>query len=193
MNKADLKIALEAGKTLEDLGLSQEEVDKILAEVEETAPELTDEQIQAQVDAGEQVTVPANTEVGIEATVLVELNTKIADLTIEATKKDEKIAALEAQVADFESNAEELKSIVASVTANRRTALGFQSTVDLTRFSTQTLLAEYKAVSEEFDKNFKVGGILKNKVTEESKPAPVKRDSREVGQLKGADITRKQS
>ncbi len=193
MNKADLKIALEAGKTLEDLGLSQEEVDKILAEVDETAPELTDEQLQAQADAGKTIEVPASTEVGVEAAVLVELNTKIADLTIEATKKDEKIAALEAQVADFEANAEELKSIVASVTANRRTALGFQSTVDLTKFSTATLLAEYKAVSEEFDKNFKVGGILKTKVTEESKPAPVKRDSREVGQLKGADITRKQS
>ena len=184
MNKADLKIALEAGKTLEDLGLSQEEVDKILAEVDETAPEVVDEPIIPEV---------VEPEPTIEATVLVELNTKIADLTIEATKKDEKIAALEAQVADFEANAEELKSIVASVTANRRTALGFQSTVDLTKFSTATLLAEYKAVSEEFDKNFKVGGILKTKVTEESKPAPVKRDSREVGQLKGADITRKQS
>lgn len=184
MNKADLKIALEAGKTLEDLGLSQEEADKILAEVDETAPEVVDEPIIPEV---------VEPEPTIEATVLVELNTKIADLTIEATKKDEKIAALEAQVADFEANAEELKSIVASVTANRRTALGFQSTVDLTKFSTATLLAEYKAVSEEFDKNFKVGGILKTKVTEESKPAPVKRDSREVGQLKGADITRKQS
>ena len=184
MKREELKTALEAGKTLEDLGLSQEEVDKILAEVDETAPEVVDEPIIPEV---------VEPEPTIEATVLVELNTKIADLTVEATKKDEKIAALEAQVADFEANAEELKSIVASVTANRRTALGFQSTVDLTKFSTATLLAEYKAVSEEFDKNFKVGGILKTKVTEESKPAPVKRDSREVGQLKGADITRKQS
>ena len=193
MKKEDLKIALEAGKTLEDLGLSQEEVDKILAEVDDSQAEMTDEQIQAQVDAGEQVTVPAGTEVGVEASVLVELNTKIADLTVEATKKDEKITALEAQVADFEANAEELKSIVASVTANRRTALGFQSTVDLTKFSTASLLAEYKAVSEEFDKNFKVGGILKTKVTEEPKPAAVKHNSLDVGRLKGADITRKNS
>lgn len=195
MNKEDLKIALEAGKTLEDLGLSQEEVDKILAEAEDAAPELTDEELQAQVDAGKEVEVPADTEVSVEASVLVELNTKIADMTLEAAKKDEKIAALEAQIADFEANVDELKGIVASVTANRRTALGFQSTVDLTKFSTASLLAEYKAVSEEFNKNFKVGGILKTKSlsTEEPKPAEVKHNSLDVGRLNGANITRKQS
>lgn len=190
MKKEEIKVALEAGKTLDEIGLSQEEVDKILSE-----DSTSDKEIQEQVDAGKEIEVPAGTEVGVEAAVLVELNTKIADLTLEASKKDEKIASLEAQVASFEANAEELKGIVAQVTANRRTALGFQSTVDLSQFTTASLLAEYRAVSEQFDKLFITGGILKNKHVDTAEPEVkvVQRSSLDIGRLKGADITRKNS
>lgn len=190
MTKVELQTALDAGATLEEMGLTQEEVDIILASVEE------EEDIQAQVAAGEVIDVPGETEVAVEAQVIVDLNTKIAELTAELQAKTAEVEALTAQVEGFEANVTDMKGIVAEITANRRTALGFQSTVDLTRFSTASLLAEYEAVSTEFKKQFKVGGILRNKnvsTEEEVKPVVIQQDNIEVGRLKGADITRKNS
>ena len=111
----------------------------------------------------------------------------IHDLVIEFDEKQEAL---------IQAIGGQLKGIVAEITANRRTALGFQSTVDLTRFSTASLLAEYEAVSTEFKKQFRVGGILRNKnvsTEEEVKPVVIQQDNIEVGRLKGADITRKNS
>ena len=135
-----------------------------------------------------------DTTVGIEAQLLVDLNTQISTLTADVTAKDAKIAQLEAQVASFEASATTLKQIVAEVTTNRRIALNFQSSVDLTKFSTESLLAEYEAVTDAYDKEFKTGGLFKKRQASVEEPkgeqSPLVQDSIHEGQLRAANITR---
>lgn len=185
MTREQLKIALDSGKSIEDLGLTQEEVDKILTVEETVAPEVAEPTTAAEV-------VEPDTSVGIEAQLLVDLNTQISTLTADVTAKDAKIAQLEAQVATFEASAGKLKSIVAGITTNRRIALNFQSSVDLTKFSTESLLAEYDAVTEAYDSTFKTGGLFKHKNISTEAPAvqPMVLDSVHEGQLRAANITR---
>lgn len=179
MTREELKIALESGVTLEELGLTQEEVDVMLVEEVQPEPEVVDP--------------PVADPTSVDVDLIAELNAKIAELSASIVEKDAKIADLSGKLEGFEGQVGDLKAIAAEITVNRRTALGFQSTVDLTKFSTESLLAEYKAVSEEFNKAFKVGGILKNKhvTTEEPKPSSqVADDSFMEGQLRAANITR---
>jgi len=184
MNKQELMAALDSGISLEEIGLEQEEVDKILT-AEEINPEVADEILTPEV-------AEVKPEQAIEAQLLVDLNTQISTLTADVAAKDAQIAQLQAQVATFEASAGELKSIVAGVTTNRRIALNFQSSVDLSKFSTESLLAEYKAVTEAYDSTFKTGGLFKNKNVSTETPAvrPLVEDSIHEGQLRAANITR---
>lgn len=191
MNKQALRAALDSGKSLDEIGCTQEEVDKILSE-EETQPEVTEPVVADEGIAPE--IVDGNTTVGIEAQLLVDLNTQISTLTADVTAKDAKIAQLEAQVATFEASTTTLKQIVAEVTTNRRIALNFQSSVDLTKFSTESLLAEYEAVTDAYDKEFKTGGLFKKRQVSVEEPkgeqSPLVQDSIHEGQLRAANITR---
>lgn len=191
MNKQALRAALDSGKSLDEIGCTQEEVDKILSE-EEAQPEATEPVVADEGIAPE--IVDGDTTVGIEAQLLVDLNTQISTLTADATAKDAKIAQLEAQVASFEASATTLKQIVAEVTTNRRIALNFQSSVDLTKFSTESLLAEYEAVTDAYDKEFKTGGLFKKRQASVEEPkgeqSPLVQDSIHEGQLRAANITR---
>lgn len=180
MTREELKVALESGVTLEELGLTQEQVDAMLVEDVQPEPEVIDPPV-------------ADPVASVDADLIAELNAKIAELSAVVVEKDAKIAELSGKLEGFEENVGDLKAIAAEITVNRRTALGFQSTVDLTKFSTESLLAEYKAVSEEFNKAFKPGGILKNRnvaVEEPKISSQVAEDSFMEGQLRAANITR---
>lgn len=193
MNKQALRAALDSGKSLDEIGCTQEEVDKILNAEENTSEEEVTEPVVADEGIAPEI-VDGDTTVGIEAQLLVDLNTQISTLTADATAKDAKIAQLEAQVATFESSAATLKQIVAEVTTNRRIALNFQSSVDLTKFSTESLLAEYEAVTDAYDKEFKTGGLFKKRQASVEEPkgeqSPLVQDSIHEGQLRAANITR---
>lgn len=193
MNKQALRAALDSGKSLDEIGCTQEEVDKILNAEENTSEEEVTEPVVADEGIAPEI-VDGDTTVGIEAQLLVDLNTQISTLTADATAKDAKIAQLEAQVATFEASAVTLKQIVAEVTTNRRIALNFQSSVDLTKFSTESLLAEYEAVTDAYDKEFKTGGLFKKRQASVEEPkgeqSPLVQDSIHEGQLRAANITR---
>ena len=180
MNKQELMAALDSGISLEEIGLEQEEVDKILSEEEVTEPVVAEE-----------------TEPVLEVKT-DEVSKQLSTLTDALVEKDQKIATLEATIAaasaKFEAQAATLKQIVAEVTTNRRIALNFQSSVDLTKFSTESLLAEYEAVTDAYDKEFKTGGLFKKRQASVEEPkgeqSPLVQDSIHEGQLRAANITR---
>ena len=180
MNKQELMAALDSGISLEEIGLEQEEVDKILSEEEVTEPVVAEE-----------------TESVLEVKT-DDISKQLSTLTDALVEKDQKIATLEATIAaataKFEAQAATLKQIVAEVTTNRRIALNFQSSVDLTRFSTESLLAEYEAVTDAYDKEFKTGGLFKKRQASVEEPkgeqSPLVQDSIHEGQLRAANITR---
>ena len=186
MNKQALRAALDSGKSLDEIGCTQEEVDKILNAEENTSEE--------------EVTEPVVAE---ESEPVLEVKTddvskQLSTLTDALVEKDQKIATLEATIAaataKFEAQAVTLKQIVAEVTTNRRIALNFQSSVDLTKFSTESLLAEYEAVTDAYDKEFKTGGLFKKRQASVEEPkgeqSPLVQDSIHEGQLRAANITR---
>ena len=180
MNKQELMAALDSGISLEEIGLEQEEVDKILSEEEVTEPVVVEE-----------------TESVLEVKT-DDISKQLSTLTDALVEKDQKIATLEATIAaataKFEAQAVTLKQIVAEVTTNRRIALNFQSSVDLTKFSTESLLAEYEAVTDAYDKEFKTGGLFKKRQASVEEPkgeqSPLVQDSIHEGQLRAANITR---
>ncbi len=181
MNKQELMAALDSGISLEEIGLEQEEVDKILSE--ETLP------TEPVLETPTEPVLEVPTE---------DVSKQLSTLTDALVEKDQKIAALEATVsgnaAKFEAQAFALKQIVAEVTTNRRIALNFQSSVDLTKFSTESLLAEYEAVTDAYDKEFKTGGLFKKRQASVEEPkgeqSPLVQDSIHEGQLRAANITR---
>ena len=180
MNKQELMAALDSGISLEEIGLEQEEVDKILSEEEVTEPVVAEE-----------------TESVLEVKT-DDISKQLSTLTDALVEKDQKIATLEATIAaasaKFEAQAATLKQIIAEVTTNRRIALNFQSSVDLTKFSTESLLAEYEAVTDAYDKEFKTGGLFKKRQASVEEPkgeqSPLVQDSIHEGQLRAANITR---
>ena len=180
MNKQELMAALDSGISLEEIGLEQEEVDKILSEEEVTEPVVAEES---------EPVLEVKTD---------DISKQLSTLTDALVEKDQKIATLEATIAaataKFEAQAVTLKQIVAEVTTNRRIALNFQSSVDLTKFSTESLLAEYEAVTDAYDKEFKTGGLFKKRQASVEEPkgeqSPLVQDSIHEGQLRAANITR---
>jgi signal peptide peptidase SppA len=172
----ELRAALEAGKTLEDLELSQAEADEILAAVP-----ATEEQMLTEPEA---IVEPVAKDEGPD------LAAQLVALGGELSAKGAKIAQLEADISQFEAQMASLKKIACDVTKSRRIALGYQGSVDLDAMTISSVLAEYDAVTAQFDKAFVAGGIFKNKnitSTEEPK-APVAEDSVRDGQLRSASI-----
>lgn len=192
MTAVQLQTALDAGQTLADLQLSEDEAKEILA----TEPEILEPEVVEVEDDGAKKGKGKGKGKGGCATPEDEtaLSALTEQLTAQAGRiadKDKQIAELQSQVTDFEAHAAELKKIVAEVTTNRRVALGLMGSVDLTTFTVPTLLAEYSAITEQFSKAMKIGGLFGGKdTTKTTPPAPVAvaGDSIENGRLQASSI-----
>lgn len=178
MTSETLRVALDAGKTLEDLGLTQVEVDEILAAAPVIEPGESADNDKGQQDPGVAGADALGEGPGASAEALA-LAVEVASLKVEIT---DLTAKLEASQADAAAGSE-MKEIVIGVLNNRRVALGL-SVLDMSAFSTASVLADYKAVSDQFDKSFKVGGVFQQK--EEKRPPQVAQDSVQAGLMQAA-------
>ena len=152
MTAVELKAALEAGKTLADLGLTEEEAAEISKGVQE--PE-----------------VPATPEVPAE---IQTLTTQVEELTASLSAKDVEIAALKLSIEQMELDKgclDQMKTVICDVMNNRRIALQLPK-IDFSGFSASSIMTDYKAITEQYDKAFVTGGIFAKK-QEEAKPQVV--------------------
>lgn len=164
----ELKTALDAGKTLADLGITEAERDEILATL--AAPPSADtevDKLKADLAAAE--------------ILLVESEAKVQDLAGKLEASEAEVAVLK-EVQKPSVNAE-LKKIVCELTDNRRVALGMQK-IDMAEFSVDTVLVEYAAVTKAYEKAFVEGGALTKKT--ETKATSLAGDSIEAGHLQAA-------
>lgn len=158
--------AISAGadpKTLEIV--SQEEYDAYLAEHETQEPENLDTEVEdLETEASEQ-------EVGAEAEESNDGDDEqVASLTaslIEANAENEGLVAKVKELEDklTAANADPLRIIAEERISVMRVALGLTS-VDMSKFSTSSILAEYQALDEQFKKSFKSGGYAPSKKTD---------------------------
>ena len=191
MTAVQLQTALDAGQTLADLQLSEDEAKEILA----AKPEVTEAEVAAEDDGAKKGKGKGKGKGGCatpeDETALSALTEQLTAQATIIADKDKQIADLQSQVTDFEAHAADLKKIVAEVTTNRRVALGLMGSVDLTTFTVPTLLAEYSAITEQFSKAMKIGGLFGGKdTTKTTPPAPVAvaGDSIENGRLQASSI-----
>lgn len=166
-----LKVALDAGKTLEDLGITQVEMDEIMASVAE--PGESADKGEGQQDPG--VVEPDAIGEGLDAS---------AELLQIIEQQGTEITILIEQKVQLEAAAKEMKEIVIGVINNRRIALGLTQ-LDMGAFSTASILADYKAVSDQFEKSFKTGGMFKKPEAEKAAPA-IATDRAHAGLLQAA-------
>ena len=174
MTAEQLRAAVDAGNTLEDLGITQAEADEIMA-----SAAATDEGVQIKTSEGS---------VEVDA-AQAELLDQLAALTEEGERQRIEIAELTQKLEEaqaVEPVAAEMRGIVISVLNNRRVALGLAK-VDMEAFSDASILADYKAVTEQFDKAMVVGGIFNQKKADVSAPTAVK-TSIEAGLMQAAAI-----
>lgn len=154
MTAEELKTALDSGATLESLGLTAEDVAEIQASVQEAEPE-------------------AYTETTVEAEVSVDvLKELVAVKDVEITELAAKVEQLTAELATTNTDkalVAEMKSVISEVMCNRRVALGLPK-IDFSAFSAESLMSDYKAITDQFDKAFKTGGMFSKK-EEVKKPA----------------------
>lgn len=179
----EIRTALDSGKTLEDIGVSQEEYDALVAEADAALGEGTGEAgTNTEVDAGD---TPDPLVVATER-----LETLTTDLSAKDAQIVELTAALAAKDTEFEAASVEMKTIVCGIMSNRRLALNLQGEVDFSTFSVPTLLAEYRAVTEQYDKAFKTGGLFKGKAPEKEVPVTqaTAADYSEDARMRGASI-----
>lgn len=148
MTAEELKVALEAGATLESLGLTDEEAQQIAASVENAEePAATIEEVTEPV-----VEVP-------------ELQAQLSALTEQLTAKEAELEATKEALAKVEADAKhsaEMRTIVENIMNDRRVALKL-SKLDFSAFSTESLLTDFKAVTEQFNTAFKTGGLFTKK------------------------------
>ena len=168
-----LKVALDAGKTLEDLGITQEEMEAIMATDVTAEPGESAVDGEGQQDPG--VVEPDAEGEGLDAS---------AEMKLVIEQQQIEITTLIEQKSQLEAAAKEMKEIVIGVLNNRRIALGLTK-LDMEAFSLPSILADYKAVSAEFDKSFKTGGVFKQK-PEETKTVSVATDRAHAGLLQAA-------
>lgn len=168
-----LKVALDAGKTLEDLGITQEEMEAIMATDVTAEPGESAGDGEGQQDPG--VVEPDAEGEGLDAS---------AEMKLVIEQQQIEITTLIEQKVQLEAAAKEMKEIVIGVLNNRRVALGLTK-LDMEAFSLPSILADYKAVSAEFDKSFKTGGVFKQK-PEETKTVSVATDRAHAGLLQAA-------
>lgn len=171
MTAEELKVALEAGKTLEDLGLTEEEATEIVASTDET------EGIGAEASA-ESTEATVSEEVLAIQQQLVDAQATITDLTEKLKVAEEAVAASAAMPAVLA----EMKTIIAGIINQRRIAMKLPK-IDFEAFSPESLLTDYKAITEQYDKAFITGGLFAKK---EVKTQPVAQNSVHAGQLSAA-------
>lgn len=82
-------------------------------------------------------------------------------------------------------SADKMRDVVVGVINNRRIALGM-STIDMSKFSLESIMQDYDAVTEQFEKSFKPGGIFAQKKVEE--PTEPVRSRTEAGLMQAAAI-----
>ena len=171
MTAEQLRVALDAGQTLETLGLSQEEVDEILASAVVPEPE------------GEGTTPEPEANDGTPGDDEVVMALAAATQMLEA--KEVEVLELVAKVDDLTKTADKMRDVVVGVINNRRVALGM-STIDMSKFSLESVMQDYAAVTEQFEKAFKPGGIFVQKKVEE--PTEPVRSRTEAGLMQAAAI-----
>lgn len=148
MTAEQLRAALDAGKTLDELGLSEEDVAKITAEA--AAESQSEEQNHSEPPEFSMTAEEyAEKEAGFKA--------EVEALAVKVAEYEGKIKELEAK-AHVSEETEQLKAIVCKLVSNRRVALNLQN-VDMTKFSVATVLVEYAAVTEQYEKAFVEGGL----------------------------------
>jgi len=144
MTAEELKVALEAGATLDSLGLSAEEAELIKGvEVETQEPEAKQEE---SLDVGA-------------------MQEQILMLTAKVTEQESALAAAQELTARLETDGKmvaEMKSIISDIMNNRRVALSLTK-MDFAAFSAESLITDYKAISDQFDKAYKTGGLFAKK------------------------------
>jgi len=147
MTAEELKVALEAGATLDSLGLSAEEAELIKG---------------VEVETVEAVEPEAKQEESLDVGAMQE---QILMLTAKVTEQEGALAAAQELAARLETDGKmvaEMKSIISDIMNNRRVALSLTK-MDFTAFSAESLITDYKAISDQFDKAFKTGGLFAKK------------------------------
>ena len=177
MTLEELKVALDAGKTIEDLGLTREEFDEI--RTSEEGKEVKDEVIEPTAETPEGEVAPEFSDESITA----EVNARLSEAEEKVKVQDIQIADLTSQLAKATEASAEMKSIICDIINNRRVPLGL-SKIDMTSFSLESVMGDYKAVTAEYNKAFIVGGLFKKQ--EEPKTRTI--DSTEAGLMQAAAI-----
>lgn len=177
MTAGQLTAAIDAGKTLEDLGITQAEADEIMASAAATS--------EGTGDGASAMTTEGSMEVDVEKE---EMQAQIAALTEDLEKAQIEVTELTEKLAEAQESTvtAEMRGIVISVLNNRRVALGLAK-VEMEAFSDASILADYKAVTEQFEKAMVVGGVFNQKPKMEAPPAVVK-TSTEAGLMQAAAI-----
>lgn len=150
MTAEELKSALEAGATLESLGITEEEAAEIQASMEEPTPEASETE---------------TPEASVEIPEVGALQEQILALSQQISDKDAEIERLKADVAQASSDkalVAEMKSAISDMINNRRVALQLTK-IDFSAFSAESLMADYKAITAQFDTAFKTGGLFAKK------------------------------
>lgn len=172
MTAQQLQAALDAGQTLEVLGMSQEEVDEILATVGQTTE-----------SEGEGTTLEPGANDGTPGDDDVVAILAATTQALEA--KEAEALELVARIDTLTKTADKMRDVVIGVINNRRIALGM-STIDMSKFSLESVMQDYDAVTEQFEKAFKPGGIFVQKKVEE--PTEPVRSRTEAGLMQAAAI-----
>ena len=155
MTAEELKVALEAGATLESLGITEAEAAEIQASAEE--PEVKEPEA-------------AMPEVGALQEQLLAVTQQVAEKDAEITTLKESLAKVEIDTALVA----EMKSAISDMINNKRVALQLAK-LDFSAFSAESLMADYKAITGQFDAAFKTGGLFAKK--EEKKQPSVASNS----------------
>lgn len=161
MTAEELKVALEAGATLESLGITEAEAAEIQASVEEPK---TEEEPKTKEPAA---VLP---EVGV-------LQEQLLAMTQQIAEKDAEIETLKESLTKVETDTAlvaEMKSAISDMINNKRVALQLTK-LDFSAFSAESLMADYKAITGQFDAAFKTGGLFAKK--EEKKQPSVASNS----------------
>lgn len=177
MAAEELKTALDAGATLDSLGLSEEEIVKLqdsLGSEGDVKATVAEEESKVEV-----------TQDTIDINALQEQILALTQQIAEQTKELEELRAASIQHKVESEMIAEMKTIISAIINNRRIGLGL-SKIDFSAFSVESLLVDYRAVSEQFDKMIKVGSLFSHK-NEEKKPAVVQ-DRTHAAALDAASI-----
>ena len=155
------KVTAEVYKAAVESGADPDSMEIIEESAEETSEEQTvDKSAESKEEASEETANEASEETTeVFAEEVEKLKEELAKASQEAKEAASKITELEAQIEAL--NSDPLREIVIERIGVMRVALSLQP-VDMSKFPTQSLVTEYKALHENFTKQFKAGGVTKN-------------------------------